>query len=169
MSSSTLPPAPFPILTSVSAIRAWRAEQQAAGRKVGFVPTMGALHAGHMSLGEQGTLSSAQRCRPRVPVSGYAWRPKISVRVGGPCSLSGSRRSAVTESLNENEATIVSIFVNPAQFAPHEDLATYPRTLEADLKVLSGTELEVAGEGKHPLHLVHAEAAPAKLPQEVTH
>lgn len=40
-------------------------------------------------------------------------------------------------SLAENDLTVVSIFVNPAQFAPHEDLATYPRTLPGDLAVLS--------------------------------
>lgn len=40
-------------------------------------------------------------------------------------------------SLAENDLTVVSIFVNPAQFAPHEDLATYPRTLAHDLEVLT--------------------------------
>ncbi|KAF3987976.1 hypothetical protein FT663_03495 [Candidozyma haemuli var. vulneris] len=42
----------------------------------------------------------------------------------------------VNESLAENDRTIVSIFVNPSQFAPHEDLDAYPRTLDRDLKAL---------------------------------
>lgn len=40
-------------------------------------------------------------------------------------------------SLRENDRTVLSIFVNPAQFAPHEDLATYPRTLAGDLALLA--------------------------------
>ena len=59
-----------------------------------FVPTMGALHEGHLSL--------------------------------------------VRRSRAENDRTVVSIFVNPAQFDDHTDLAQYPRTLEADLGTLRG-------------------------------
>ncbi|GAA5838979.1 hypothetical protein JCM9279_002556 [Rhodotorula babjevae] len=88
-----LPPAPFPILTSVQALRDWRAAAAANNESVGFVPTMGALHQGHLSL--------------------------------------------VKASLAANDHTIVSIFVNPAQFSPTEDLSTYPRTLPADLAALS--------------------------------
>lgn len=52
----------------------------------------------------------------------------------------------VRRSLAENDLTVLSIFVNPAQFAPHEDLATYPRTLPRDLELLS----EVSVSGRSP-------------------
>ena len=86
----------------IHAIKELREELQraeAAGKTVGLVPTMGALHAGHASL--------------------------------------------VARSVKENDVTVVSVFVNPTQFNDKEDLAKYPRTLEADCALLEkmGTTL----------------------------
>jgi pantoate--beta-alanine ligase len=78
-----------------SAIAALRAQ----GRTVGLVPTMGALHAGHVSL------------------------------------IRAARAAC--------DAVVVTIFVNPKQFAPEEDLAKYPRTFEADCELLQAEGVEV--------------------------
>ncbi|KAF7309876.1 Pantoate-beta-alanine ligase [Mycena indigotica] len=93
--STMLPQSSIPLFTTVSAFRQWRNIARRDGKSVGYVPTMGALHEGHLSL--------------------------------------------VRQSLEENDLTVASIFVNPAQFAPHEDLATYPRTLPRDLELLEST------------------------------
>ena len=72
---------------------------RAAGQTLALVPTMGALHAGHIAL-----VRRARRKADRV---------------------------------------VVSIFVNPAQFAPHEDFSTYPRPFDADVAALRDLEVDL--------------------------
>ncbi|MBX6427096.1 MAG: pantoate--beta-alanine ligase [Variibacter sp.] len=81
-----------PVARTVAALRRAVARYRAAGETIALVPTMGALHAGHLSL--------VRRARRRA------------------------------------DRVVVSIFVNPTQFAPSEDFDSYPRTFAADLAAL---------------------------------
>ena len=80
------------VIHTIKDLQAELSVLKAQGKKVGLVPNMGALHAGHASL--------------------------------------------VKRSVNENEVTVVSVFVNPTQFNDKNDLVKYPRTLDADCKLL---------------------------------
>ncbi|KAH9832619.1 Pantoate-beta-alanine ligase [Rhodofomes roseus] len=64
-------------------------------------------------------------------------------------ALHDGHLALVKRSLAENDLTVLSIFVNPAQFAPHEDLATYPSTLPRDLELLSAMSLPVNVQGSN--------------------
>lgn len=86
-------PTPPRVFHDPAQLRAEIRRAQADGKRVGLVPTMGALHQGHLSL--------------------------------------------VAESQKVCDLTVVTIFVNPTQFAPGEDFTKYPRTLDADLQLLS--------------------------------
>lgn len=66
----------------------------------------------------------------------------------------------VKRSLSANSLTVVSIFVNPAQFAPHEDLTTYPRTLPEDLVLLDSTSISLPStSGDHSPPIVRKPSA----------
>ena len=88
----------LPVYRTIADMRAQVAAWKADGLRVGLVPTMGALHAGHLSL--------------------------------------------VSEIARHSDRIITSIFVNPAQFAAHEDLGTYPRDEAADLAALQATKAD---------------------------
>ena len=77
----------------ISVLRAQIADWRRAGLRVGLVPTMGNLHAGHLAL--------------------------------------------VRDALSRTDRVVTSIFVNPLQFGPDEDLDAYPRTLERDAEMLA--------------------------------
>lgn len=80
------------IFSQIGPLRAFLEQKKMLGKSVGFVPTMGALHEGHLAL--------------------------------------------IRESQLENQVTICSIYVNPAQFNNPDDLARYPRTLDKDIEML---------------------------------
>jgi pantoate--beta-alanine ligase len=87
------------IIETVKEMRSWSEAQRAAGRRIALVPTMGALHEGHLAL-----VRAAKKLGDRV---------------------------------------VVSLFVNPAQFAPGEDFAAYPRDFERDRALLEKESVDV--------------------------
>lgn len=85
---------PLPVARTVAALRETVADWRRQGLSVGFVPTMGALHEGHLTL--------------------------------------------VREAGQRTDRVVASVFVNPTQFAAHEDLGTYPRQEARDAELLAG-------------------------------
>lgn len=84
---------------TIEGVRAAVREARAAGERVGLVPTMGALHDGHLSL--------------------------------------------VRRARSENDLVVVSLFVNPTQFAAHEDLGSYPRDEETDAALAASAGADI--------------------------
>ncbi|MFN3616104.1 MAG: pantoate--beta-alanine ligase [Rubrimonas sp.] len=82
------------LIRTVAELRAQVGSLRNAGKRIGFVPTMGALHEGHLAL--------------------------------------------VGEARRRSDAVVASVFVNPTQFAAHEDLGTYPRQEARDAELLAG-------------------------------
>jgi len=91
---------PSRVIRAPAEMTAWAEAARGRGQRIAFVPTMGYLHAGHVSLLEE-----------------------------------GRRRG---------DALVLSIFVNPTQFGPTEDLARYPRDLPGDLEKAAGAGTDVA-------------------------
>jgi len=82
------------LIKSPSLINKELSKYRIKGQPIGFVPTMGSLHEGHLTL--------------------------------------------IRRALKENRVVVVSVFVNPKQFAPGEDFRKYPRTVKRDLKLCRG-------------------------------
>src|SRR6516162_1779955 len=87
------------LITSLVEMKAFSRRARSGGKKLALVPTMGALHKGHLSL--------------------------------------------VERAKDECDAVVVSVFVNPTQFSPEEDLARYPRDLDGDIATLSPPGVDV--------------------------
>ncbi len=87
------------VIRKVEELRRYSIDQRSKGKTVGFVPTMGFLHQGHVSL--------------------------------------------ITRASVECDIVITSLFVNPTQFAPHEDFDSYPRDFEHDYNLAKNADCDV--------------------------
>ncbi len=87
------------VFFEIQALQTYLNKERLQAKTIGFVPTMGALHEGHLSL--------------------------------------------IQTAKSQNDITVCSIFVNPTQFNNPDDLAVYPRTLEADCQLLEQVQCDV--------------------------
>lgn len=87
------------LIKNISEMKQYSALNIKKGRSIGFVPTMGYLHEGHLSL--------------------------------------------VRQAVKDNDVVVVSIFVNPTQFSPKEDLKRYPRDISRDMLMLKKLDVDV--------------------------
>ena len=86
------------VITKINEMQSIVKQHQREGKTIGFVPTMGALHDGHLTMMKQ--------------------------------------------SVNENDLTVISIFVNPLQFGPNEDFDAYPRQLDDDVAAVKKLQVD---------------------------
>ena len=86
------------VITKINEMQSIVKQYQREGKTIGFVPTMGALHDGHLTMMKQ--------------------------------------------SVNENDLTVISIFVNPLQFGPNEDFDAYPRQLDDDVDAVKKLKVD---------------------------
>lgn len=86
------------VITTINEMQSIVKQHQREGKTIGFVPTMGALHDGHLTMMKQ--------------------------------------------SVNENDLTVISIFVNPLQFGPNEDFDAYPRQLDDDVDAVKKLKVD---------------------------
>ena len=87
------------LIDKISDMKAIIRSNRTMGKTIGFVPTMGYLHEGHLSL--------------------------------------------ANKSVQDNDFTVMSIFVNPTQFGPNEDFEKYPRDMERDLRLAESAGVDV--------------------------
>ena len=86
------------VIQTVSEMQQITQELKSTGKTIGFVPTMGALHEGHLSM--------------------------------------------MRRSVEENDITVISVFVNPLQFGPNEDFDAYPRQIDQDVALVEAINVD---------------------------
>lgn len=86
------------VIQTISEMQQITQELKSTGKTIGFVPTMGALHEGHLSM--------------------------------------------MRRSVEENDITVISVFVNPLQFGPNEDFDAYPRQIDQDVALVEAINVD---------------------------